>query len=260
MLKKRLIPKLLLKFKGEKKIPILVNSYKYLHYKIIGDPISQAKIYEAQSADELAILNIDSLDLQNNKFCLDYLKEFSENIFMPLTFGGGVKSVNCFNLLLNSGADKVSINRNAVLKPNLIAESVKNFGSQCVVVSIDFKKVNESFEVFINKGKERTNLKLIDWVKKVEDLGAGEIILTDIDRDGTGLGLRLDIANQISESVKIPVIMSGGCGLNQHFIDCFKKTKIEGVAAGNFFCNKDQNIFQTRSQILNNNILLRKVN
>ena len=127
MLKKRLIPKLLLRFRGEKKIPILVNSYKFLHYKTIGDPISQAKIYEAQSADELAILNIDSLDLQNNKFCLDYLKKFSENIFMPLTFGGGVKSVNCFNLLLNSGADKVSINKNAVLKPNLISESVKNF-------------------------------------------------------------------------------------------------------------------------------------
>ena len=141
MLKKRLIPKLLLKFKENNKLPILVNSYKYSHYKTIGDPISQAKIYEAQSADELVILNIDSLDLQNNKFVLSYLKEFSKNIFMPLTFGGGVKSVNCFNLLLNSGADKVSINTNAVLKPNLISEGAKNFGSQCVVVSIDFKKL-----------------------------------------------------------------------------------------------------------------------
>ena len=244
MLKKRLIPKLLLKFKENNKLPILVNSYKYSHYKTIGDPISQAKIYEAQSADELVILNIDSLDLQNNKFVLSYLKEFSENIFMPLTFGGGVKSVNCFNLLLNSGADKVSINTNAVLKPNLISEGVKNFGSQCVVVSIDFKNVNESFEVFINKGKERINLKLIDWVKKVEDLGAGEIILTDIDRDGTGLGLRLDIANLISESVKIPVIMSGGCGLTQHFIDCFKKTKIKVLQLEIFFVIKIKIFFK----------------
>ena len=260
MLKKRLIPKLLLRFKGENKTPILVTSYKYLHHKTIGNPISQAKIYEAQSADELVMLNIDSLDLQHNTFVLDYLKKFSENIFMPLTFGGGVKSLNSFHLLLNSGADKISINTNAILNPNLVTEAAKNFGSQCVVISIDFKKVDKNYEVFKNKGKEKTGLKLIDWAKKVEDLGAGEIILTDVDCDGTGLGLNIEVAELISNSVKIPVIISGGCGLAKHFIDCFKKTKIEGVAAGNFFLNKDQNIFQTRSQILNNGILLRKVN
>jgi imidazole glycerol-phosphate synthase subunit HisF len=260
MLKKRLIPKLLLRFKGEGKTPILVNSYKYLHYKTIGSPIHQAKIYEAQSADELVMLNMDSLSLQDNAFVLEYLKKFSENIFMPLTFGGGVKSLNCFQLLLNSGADKVSINTNAILNPNLITEAAKNFGSQCVVISIDFRKVDKNYEVFKNKGKERTGLELINWAKKVEDLGAGEIMLTDVDCDGTGLGLNIEVAKVISNLVKIPVIISGGCGLAEHFIDCFKKTKIEGVAAGNFFCNKDQNIFQTRSQILNNGILLRKVN
>ena len=136
---------------------------------------------------------------------------------MPLTFGGGVKSLNSFHLLLNSGADKISINTNAILNPNLVTEAAKNFGSQCVVISIDFKKVDKNYEVFKNKGKEKTGLKLIDWAKKVEDLGAGEIILTDVDCDGTGLGLNIEVAELISNSVKIPVIISGGCGLAEAF-------------------------------------------
>lgn len=261
MLKRRIIPKLLLKFKKKNgnNIPILVNSFNYTHYKIVGDPISQAKIYEAQLADELVLINIESLTINENKFILDLIKQFSFNIFMPLTVGGGVVSLNCFKKLLSSGADKVMINSSAILNPKFITDAAKNFGSQCVVVSIDFKiDVHNEAKVFYKNGKKATNLNVLDWSKKVEDLGAGEIILSDINRDGCNSGLNIDLANLISKTLKIPVIISGGCGIAKHFVDCFKQTKVQGIAAGNFFSNKDQNIFQTRAQIVNSNIPLRK--
>tara|TARA_B100001964_G_scaffold131992_1_gene145809 strand:- start:740 stop:1531 length:792 start_codon:yes stop_codon:yes gene_type:complete len=262
MLKKRIIPKLLLKFKKKNGtyVPILVNSFNYTHYKIIGDPISQAKIYEAQLADELILINIESLPINENKFILDLIKQFSFNIFMPLTVGGGVLSLNCFKQLLSSGADKVLINSSAILNPKFITDAAKNFGSQCVVVSIDFKiDENHEAKVFYNNGKKAANLNVLDWSKKAEDLGAGEIVLSDINKDGCNLGLNIELANLISTTIKIPVIISGGCGLAKHFIDCFKQTKVQGIAAGNFFSNKDQNIFETRSQIMNSNVPLRKV-
>ena len=260
MLKKRLIPKLMFKVNeiNQKKYPVIVTTKKFENTKFVGDPISQAKIFESQLTDELFLVNMDSLDLDQNKFLLDYYTEFSNKIFMPLTIGGGVKNIDSFKKLLQNGADKVCINTIAIEKPEIITEASKIFGSQCVVVSVDFKKIDDDYFVFYKNGKINTKKKLLDRVKKIEFLGAGEIILTDVDRDGLSNGLNIEVAKEVSNFLKIPVIISGGCGVAQHFVDAFKKTKVEGIAAGNFFSFRDQNIHQTRSQILNNGIELRK--
>lgn len=261
MLKKRVIPKLLLRFKNQnnKYKPMLVTSFNYKYFKIIGDPLSQAKIYEAQLADELLLLNIDSLPISKSKYILEYIKNFSFNIFMPLTVGGGVFSLNCFKELLKSGADKVLINTKAIQNPKFIKEAAETFGSQCVVVGIDYKKDdNGDFKVFYNNGKTDAKKDVLEWSQEIEFNGAGEIVLSDIDRDGSNKGLNVELIKLISNNSKIPVIASGGCGLASHFVDCFKKTSVQGISAGNFFCNKDQNIFQTRAQIINSNIPLRK--
>ena len=261
MLKKRIIPKFLFKFQkiNEKLLPTFVISNKFSDLKTIGSIIPQAKIYEAQLADELMILNIVDKRSSSDIDFLGFLKKFSEQIFMPLTVGGGVKSLECFKILLNNGADKIFINSEAINNPDLIVSASKKFGSQCVVVGIDFKQFeNDKFLVFSKGGKISTNLNLLEWAKKCETLGAGEIVVTDIDRDGTNRGLNIDIAKKLSEIIKIPLIFAGGCGLASHFVEGFKKTNIDAISAATFFANKDQNIFQLRSQILNSGINLRQ--
>ena len=258
MLKKRIIPKLLLK-NSKNNIPCLVNSFKFEKYKIIGSPTSQAKIFEAQLADQLILLNIDSLDLKLDNPLITLLKEFSHKIFMPLIFGGGIKNLRSIEILLKNGADKISLNTSAVLNSSFIKHSSRVFGSQCIVISIDYKYNGSFNEVYITGGKQSTGLNLFDWAEKVQELGAGEIVLCDINRDGTSKGLDIKAIKEVTKIINIPVIASGGCGLAEHFVDCFKKTGAQGISAGNFFSNKDQNIFQTRSQIINSGIPLRKI-
>ncbi len=258
MLKKRLIPKLLIKF-NKNNNPVLVNSFQYNKYKLIGNPVSQAKIFEAQHADQLVLLNIDKQIDENNNKIINLLNEFSKKIFMPLTFGGGIRKINIIELLLKSGADKICINSIAIKNNKFVSEASKIFGKQCIVVSIDFKFNGKFYEVYDNGGKRPTGLDVIEWSKKIQDLGAGEIILSDINLDGTGEGLNLDVSKTVSNNLEIPVIISSGCGKAEHFIKGFKDTNVQGIAAGNFFSNKDQNIYQTRSQLINNNIPLRKI-
>lgn len=258
MLKKRLIPKLLIKF-NKNNNPVLVNSFQYNKYKLIGNPVSQAKIFEAQHADQLVLLNIDKQIDENNNIIINLLNEFSKKIFMPLTFGGGIRKINIIELLLKSGADKVCVNSIAIKNNKFVSEASKIFGKQCIVVSIDFKFNGKFYEVYENGGKKPTGLDVIEWSKKIQELGAGEIILSDINLDGTGEGLNLDVSKIVSNNLEIPVIISSGCGKAEHFINGFKNTNVQGIAAGNFFSNKDQNIYQTRSQLINNNIPLRKI-
>lgn len=260
MLKKRLIPKLTFKIKqiNQEKHPLIVTTKSFSNIKFVGDPISQAKIFESQLTDELLLINMDSVDINQNEFLLNYYKEFSNQIFMPLTIGGGVKNIGSFEKLLKSGADKVCLNSVAIQNPKIITEASKIFGSQCVVVSVDFKKFDSEYYVFYNNGKINSRIKLYDWVKKVESLGAGEILITDIERDGLSQGLNIQVANKVSDMMSIPVIISGGCGNAEHFVEAFKSSAIEGIAAGNYFSFKDQNVHQVRSQILNNGIELRK--
>lgn len=262
MLKKRIIPKFLFKFTkiNEQSLPTFLISKNFSDLKIIGSIIPQAKIYEAQLADELIILNIEDKQCSRDIDFLGFLKKFSEQIFMPLTVGGGVKTLDCFEKLLNNGADKVFVNSEAIRNPNLIKLASEKFGAQCVVLGIDFKKLTKNkFTVFSNGGKVNSNLDLFEWAKKCEDLGAGEIILNDIERDGSSKGLNIEIGKKISEYLNIPIILSGGCGLASHFVDGFLNTNIAAISAATFFAKKDQNIFQLRSQILNSDINLRQI-
>jgi cyclase len=223
----------------------------------VGDPVSQAKIYQAQAADELIFLDLDAYN-HNRGILVDVIRSAAEQIFIPFTVGGGVKSIDDFRLLLSNGADKVSINTSAVENPALVSEASRMYGAQCVVVSIDFRSNEDgSHSVWIRGGKQKTNLDPVEWAKECEGLGAGEILITSIDRDGSRRGLDLDVTERITRAVAIPVISSGGCGLASHFIEGFKQGNADAVSAGTFFCFQDQNPMQTRAHIKNAGIPIR---
>jgi imidazole glycerol-phosphate synthase subunit HisF len=261
MLKKRIIPKLLIKNKTYGKVvrPILVATRYYEQVFEVGDPVSQAKIYEAQLADELIVLNLDGQSISEDLPLLAVIEKLASETFMPLTVGGGVTSLEDFALALEKGADRVSINSAAVLNPNLITQAAERFGVQCVVVSIDFRwDISQGKSmVFTHGGSCNSHFEVINWAKQVVDAGAGEILLTDADRDGTGVGLNLALGKGVTDAVDVPVILAGGCGASQHFVEGFKEGCAEAIAAGTFFCFKDQNPMQTRAHVRNAGIPIR---
>lgn len=259
MLKKRLVPKLLIRHRqvGATMRPVLVTTRGFAESIEVGDPVSQAKIYEAQMADELIVLNIEGTPIAGNTMMLDLIARLASETFMPLTVGGGVRSAADFATLLASGADKVAINQAALDRPALIAEAAVRYGAQVVVVSIDYRIVDGRPQVFTHSGAEPTGLTPLDWARRATDEGAGEILLTNADRDGTGAGLDIPVGAEIAAALPIPVILSGGCGLAAHFSDGFLTGGAEAVAAGTYFCFRDQNPFQTRSQIRNAGIAIR---
>ena len=261
MLKKRIVPKLLIKNKiyGSVTKPILVTTRNFNQIFEVGDPVSQAKVYEAQLADELIVLNIDSLTIADDVALLSVIEKLASETFMPIVVGGGVRTTDDFSLLLERGADKVSINAEAVLRPDFITRAAERFGSQCVVVSIDYRydPVQKRHLVFTHKASVNTGLDVVGWAKQVVAAGAGEILLTDADRDGLGGGLNTALGNEVAGAVDVPIILSGGCGLAQHFIDGFKNGSAEGIAAGTFFCFRDQNPMQTRAHVRSAGIPIR---
>ena len=259
MLKRRLIPKLQMKASrfGTRSRMVLVTTIQFGDFIEIGDPVSQAKIYEAQAADELIFLDLNA-SLENRKTFAEVVRKAAEEIFMPITVGGGVRSTDDFRRLLSNGADKISINTGAVENPELINRASDMFGAQCVVLSIDYRSNgNGKHWVWIKGGKIQTDLDPVQWAVEGEKRGAGEILLTSIDRDGTRRGLDVDLIRWVAENVSIPVIASGGCGLTAHFIDGFIGGKADAVSAGTYFCFKDENPMQTRSQIRNAGIPIR---
>jgi imidazole glycerol-phosphate synthase subunit HisF len=260
MLKKRLIPKLLIKHQtiGKSERPVLVTTRQFDRLTKIGDPVSQAKIYEAQQADELVVLNIDSTPVGDDEALLTLVERLASETFMPITVGGGVRTVDDFGRLLERGADKVSVNTQALETPHLLAEAASRYGSQCIVVSIDFR-TDSSGKVRVARDRARTLTErdIEEWALEVVDLGAGELLLCDADRDGTGRGLNLEVSRLIASRVPVPVILSGGCGLADHFIQGFKEGLAEGVSAGTFFCLRDQNPMQTRAHIRNAGVSIR---
>ncbi|MCS6808049.1 MAG: imidazole glycerol phosphate synthase cyclase subunit [Bacteroidota bacterium] len=258
MLKRRLIPKLQMKqsrFSAEHMV--LVTTVQFNKVIEVGDPVSQAKIYQAQAADELIFLDLDATP-QSRKPLTHIIRKAAEEIFMPMTIGGGVQSVQDFRLLLENGADKVAINTAAVYTPELITAASERFGAQCVVVSIDVRR-NEvgKHRVWTHCGKQPTNLDPVEWAQQAEERGAGELLVTSIDRDGTRQGLDIELIARIVESVSVPVIAAGGCGVALDFVDGFLKGKADAVAAGTFFCFQDQNPMQTRAHIANAGIPIR---
>jgi imidazole glycerol-phosphate synthase subunit HisF len=259
MLKRRLIPKLQLKAvrAGHAERMVLVTTVRFDKVREVGDPISQAKIYEAQAADELIFLDLDATAHQRATM-VEVVRKAAEEIFMPITVGGGVRSVADFRHLLTHGADKVCVNTAAVQNPSLIREASEMFGAQCVVASIDFRRESDgTARVWVQGGKLRTDREVTAWAVEAERLGAGEILLTSIDRDGTGQGLDLEITRRVAEQVSVPVIAAGGCGLARHFVEGFLDGKADAVACGTFLCLRDQNPMQARAHIRNAGIPIR---
>jgi len=259
MLKRRLIPKLQMKATrlGRSQRMVLVTTVQFEEVIEIGDPISQAKIYEAQAADELIFLDLEA-SLENRDTMVDVVRRAAEQIFMPFTVGGGVRSIKDFRNLLSNGADKVSINTAAVEKPDFINQASDVFGAQCVVLSIDYRRDHDGkYQVWSKGGKVKTDRDPVNWAIEGEKRGAGEILLTSIDLDGTRRGLDVELTRRVAESVSIPVITSGGCGLAAHFVEGFIVGKADAVAAGTYFCFRDENPMQTRAQIRNAGIPIR---
>ena len=228
MLKKRIIPCLDIK-DGR-----TVKGINFVGIRDAGDPIELAKNYVKQGADELVFLDITAT-IENRSTLIDLVKRIAKEINIPFTVGGGISSVEDVSKLIEAGADKVSINSSAVKRPELITEIAEKFGSQCVVVAIDTKHEDSEWKVFVNGGRKATGLNTVEWAQQVEEKGAGEILLTSMNNDGTKAGFAIDITNEVSSVVNIPVIASGGAGLKEHFKNVFEKTKATGGLAASIF-------------------------
>ncbi len=227
MLKNRIIPCL------DVKNGRVVKGINFVDLKDAGDPVEQAKIYSDGGADEICFLDITASN-ENRDTIYDVVKKTSKKCFVPLTVGGGVRSVDDINKLLNCGADKVSINTAAVQNPSVVEESSKKFGSQCIVVAIDAKIKGDTWEIFTHGGRKETRINAIEFALKMEKSGAGELLVTSMDKDGTQSGYDIELMKTISESVNIPVIASGGVGTLDHLVDGIKSGASAVLAASIF--------------------------
>ncbi len=234
MLTKRIIPCL------DIKDARVVKGVKFLGLRDAGDPVEVARVYDAQQADELVFLDITA-SFQKRKTIVNLVEKIAQNIFMPFTVGGGVQDIDDIRNLLNAGAEKVSINTAAVKDPQLIKRAAARFGSQCIVVAIDAKakiidgKLQQNWSVYINGGRTPTELDAVTWAKECAELGAGEILLTSMDYDGTKDGYDINLTRQISTVVSIPVIASGGAGELEHFYRVFTETGADAALAASIF-------------------------
>ncbi len=251
MLAKRIIPCLDVK-NGQ-----TVKGVNFENLQYAGDAIELAKKYSDEGADELVFLDITATN-ENRKTTVEMVEKVAKQVFIPFTVGGGIKSTEDIRNLLLAGADKISLNSAAVNTPELIQEAANCFGSQCVVIAIDLKRVNGDFYVFINAGKKNTGIKLLDWVNKVQELGAGEILLTSMDFDGTKKGFDLEATKLVCDIAKIPVIASGGAGANsKHFVDVFNIAKADAALAASIFHYNTLPIKQLKDELKAANITIR---
>lgn len=251
MITKRIIPCLDIK-DGQ-----TVKGINFENLKYAGDPIKLAKKYSDEKADELVFLDITATN-DNRQTTINMVESVAKNVFIPFTVGGGIKTIEDIKKLLIAGADKIAINSQAVKTPEIIEQSAKYFGSQCIVVAIDAKYENDDYYVFINAGKKNTGIKLKDWIIEVEKLKAGEILLTSMDADGTQNGFDINMTKLVTSSVNIPVIASGGAGNNsQHFIDIFNKTNVDAALAASIFHFNTLPIPKLKNDLKNANINIR---
>lgn len=212
----------------------VVKGVNFVGLKDAGDPVELAKLYSEQGADELVFLDIMATVEKRSTFC-ELVQEIAKNINIPFTVGGGISSLDDIQELLQSGADKVSLGSIAVKNPNLVKEASTKFGAQCVVISVDPKKVGESWEIYIKGGREGTGIDALKFAKEMEELGAGELLVNSLDRDGTKNGYDLELLKAISEAVNIPVIASSGAGKKEDFLEAFQKTNVDAVLAASLF-------------------------
>ena len=231
----------------------VVKGVNFVNLIDAGDPVECAAVYDKAGADELVFLDITaSSDARNT--VVDMVEAVAKRVFIPFTVGGGIRTVEDFRTILNAGADKVSVNSAAVKNPQLIKDAAERFGSQCVVVAIDAKRRedNNGWEVYLNGGRVPTGIDAVEWAKQAEALGAGEILLTSMDCDGTKAGYDLPLTRAVSESVKIPVIASGGAGTMEHFLDAFRDGKADAVLAASLFHFKEIEISELKKYLSEN--------
>lgn len=238
----------------------VVKGTNFLNLRDAGDPVQIAQRYEAEGADELVFLDITASH-EDRGIMLDVVRRTAEQVFMPLTVGGGIRSLDDIRALLQAGCDKVSINSTACKDPNFVRQAAERFGSQCIVVNIDPKRVmrdgKEFWEVHINGGRLPTGLEAVQWARRVEELGAGEIVLTSMDRDGTKDGYDLPITSAVSDAVEIPVVASGGAGAPIHLVDAIKIGKADAVLAASIFHFGEYSIAETKKMMAEHGIPVR---
>ncbi|MGZ4059935.1 MAG: imidazole glycerol phosphate synthase subunit HisF [Bacteroidia bacterium] len=250
MLTKRIIPCLDIK-DGR-----TVKGVNFENIRDAGDPVELAVNYALQGADELVFLDITATN-EKRKTLSELVTRIAKEINIPFTVGGGISSVEDVSVLLNAGADKISINTSAVRNPQLISDLAHRFGSQCVVLAIDTKFENKDWYVYLNGGRIQTEMKTLDWAKQAVSMGAGEILLTSMDNDGTKNGFSIDITRQISEAVNVPVIASGGAGRMEHFEDVFKNGKADATLAASVFHYKEIEIPLLKKYLKEQNLPVR---
>lgn len=255
MLAKRIIPCL------DVKDGRVVKGTNFLNLKDAGDPVEIAAWYDKEGADELTFLDITASH-ENRNIILDVVKKTAEQIFMPLTVGGGIRGIDDIRRLLTAGADKVSVNTAAVKEPEFITKASRRFGSQCIVIAIDAKRAQGTFEtpkweVYINGGRTPTGLDAVTWARTIEKKGAGEILLTSMDRDGTKDGFDIELNRAISEAVNIPIIASGGAGKVEHFYDVFTRGRADAALAASIFHYRTISIQAVKEYLIQNGVTMR---
>lgn len=250
MLARRIIP--CLDMKNGK----VVKGVKFQNLREVGHPPDLAKIYEEQGADEVTFLDI-SASLEGRGTMLNIVSETAKKLFVPLCVGGGIGSVEDVRAVLNAGADKISLNSAAVKDPDVITRCAENFGKQCIVVAIDVKKDGKNWYVHTHGGTRRTELEAVAWAKKVEDLGAGEILLTSMDADGVKTGYDIPITEAIADEVSIPVIASGGCGKIEHIYEVFSQTNASAALAASIFHFNEYTVGDVKQYLKDRGVLVR---
>ncbi len=250
MVKKRIIPCLDIK-NGR-----TVKGVNFEGLRDAGDPVELAKYYSKMGADELVFLDITATQ-EGRKTMIDMVLKVASEINIPFTVGGGISSVDDAAALLRAGADKISVNSSAVRNPKLITELSDKFGNQCVVLAVDAKLIDDEWIVFLSGGKIQTDLKLFNWVKDAVDLGAGEILFTSMDHDGTKNGFAIEALEKVAKMVSVPIIASGGCGLKEHFLDVFKSGNVDAALAASVFHFGEIKIPQLKEYLKENKINVR---
>jgi len=250
MLAKRIIPCL------DVRDGRVVKGTQFIDLKDAGDPVENATVYDQQGADEIAFLDITA-SYEKRNILIDIVQRTAEEIFIPLTVGGGIRRLEDIRRLLKAGADKVSINTAAVRDPNLVEKASKRFGSQCIVIAIDAKRKGEGWEVYTHGGRMPTGIDAVLWAKRMEEMGAGEILLTSMDRDGTKDGYDIELTRTISEGVGIPVIASGGVGTLEHLYEGLALGKASAVLAASIFHYREFTISQVKSYLKERGVTVR---
>lgn len=234
----------------------VVKGVNFIDLRDAGDPVEQAVIYDREGADELVFLDITASH-ENRQTTLEMVRHVADNVFIPFCVGGGIRTIDDIRVTLLAGADKVSINSSAIKTPDLINQGVWGFGSQCIVVAIDPKWVDGRWEVFINGGRIPTGREAIEWAKEVEDRGAGEILLTSMDRDGTKAGYNIELTQAVAEAVSVPVIASGGAGHVEHFYEVLTDGKADAALAASLFHYNELRIGDLKAYLIDRGVTMR---